>query len=79
MTDARERVDPTMLVGVGGVTTGADAVELLLAGAAAVQIGTATFAQPRAGSRVLAELARWCERHQVHRVAELTGAVHGST
>ncbi len=44
------------IVGVGGVSSGADAVELLLAGASAVQVGTATFADPRACWRVQAEL-----------------------
>ena len=45
------------LIGVGGVSSGADAVELLLAGANAVQVGTATFRDPRAPWRVLRELA----------------------
>ena len=62
------------IVGVGGVATGAHAVELLLAGASAVQVGTATFADPRAPGRVLAELVEWCRRHGVERVADLTGA-----
>jgi dihydroorotate dehydrogenase (NAD+) catalytic subunit len=44
------------IVGVGGVASGWDATELLLAGATAVQVGTATFADPRAPARVLAEL-----------------------
>ena len=46
------------IVGVGGVTTGWDAAELLLAGAVAVQVGTATFADPRAPARILADLRR---------------------
>jgi dihydroorotate dehydrogenase (NAD+) catalytic subunit len=65
------------IVGVGGVSSGADAVELLLAGASAVQVGTATFADPRACWRVQAELCRWCDDHGVGAVTELTGAVHG--
>jgi dihydroorotate dehydrogenase (NAD+) catalytic subunit len=44
------------VVGVGGVASGWDATELLLAGAVAVQVGTATFADPRAAARVLGEL-----------------------
>ncbi len=51
------------IVGVGGVMTGPDAVELLLAGADAVQVGTATFRDPRAPWKVLRQLARWCEAH----------------
>ena len=51
------------IVGVGGVSTGRDAVELLLAGADAVQVGTATFRDPRAPWKVLRQLARWCDTH----------------
>jgi dihydroorotate dehydrogenase (NAD+) catalytic subunit len=52
------------LVGVGGVFSGRDAVELLQAGADAVQVGTATFREPRAPWRVLRELDHWCDaRH----------------
>lgn len=64
------------LVGVGGVASGRDAAELLVAGASAVQVGTATFAEPRAPARVLAGLERWCQRHNVVRVEELIGAAH---
>jgi dihydroorotate dehydrogenase (NAD+) catalytic subunit len=51
------------IVGVGGVGTGRDAVELLLAGADAVQVGTATFRDPRAPWKVLRQVARWCDAH----------------
>ena len=64
------------IVGVGGVSTGADAAELLVAGANAVQVGTATFADPRAPARVLDELRVWCGRHNVRRLSELIGASH---
>lgn len=63
------------VIGTGGVSTGIDAVEMLLAGAAAVGVGTATFADPRATHRVLDELIAWCVRHGVARVAELTGGL----
>jgi dihydroorotate dehydrogenase (NAD+) catalytic subunit len=64
------------IVGVGGVATGEDAVELLLAGARAVQVGTATFARPKAPAIVLKELARWCRRNNVSTIDELIGATH---
>ena len=64
------------IVGVGGVARGADATEMLMAGASAVQVGTATFASPRAVERVCAELAVWCRRHGVTAVSELTGVAH---
>ncbi len=51
------------IVGVGGVFSGRDAVELLVAGADAVAVGTATFRDPRAPWKVLRQLARWCEAH----------------
>jgi dihydroorotate dehydrogenase (NAD+) catalytic subunit len=76
--DCRAAFPDASIVGVGGVTTGADAVELMLAGANAVQVGTASFADPRAARRILEELNRWCRRHRVTRTAELTGAVHGN-
>jgi dihydroorotate dehydrogenase (NAD+) catalytic subunit len=63
------------VIGTGGVSSGTDAVEMLLAGAAAVGVGTATFADPRAPLRILAELERWCARHGVGRVADLSGGL----
>jgi len=45
------------------VLTGRDAVELLFAGADAVQVGTATFRDPRAPWKVLRQLAHWCDAH----------------
>jgi dihydroorotate dehydrogenase (NAD+) catalytic subunit len=51
------------IVGVGGVMTGHDAVELLQAGADAVQVGTAIFRDPKAPWKVLRQLARWCDDH----------------
>jgi dihydroorotate dehydrogenase (NAD+) catalytic subunit len=67
------------LVGVGGISRGAHAVELLLAGASAVQVGTATFADPRAPARVLAELREWCVRHDVGTVSQLVGSMNGTS
>jgi dihydroorotate dehydrogenase (NAD+) catalytic subunit len=54
-----------------------DAVELIMAGADAVQVGSAIFRDPRAPLRVLREIERWCSRHGVRRLRELTGAAHG--
>jgi dihydroorotate dehydrogenase (NAD+) catalytic subunit len=63
------------IVGTGGVTTGRDAAEMLLAGAHAVGVGTATFADPRATIRIARELVKWCAAHDVPRVRELTGGL----
>jgi dihydroorotate dehydrogenase (NAD+) catalytic subunit len=63
------------IVGTGGVATGQDAVEMLLAGATAVGVGTATFLDPRAPLRIAEELVAWCAARGVARVADLTGAL----
>jgi dihydroorotate dehydrogenase (NAD+) catalytic subunit len=65
------------IVGAGGVVDGETAAELLVAGAAAVQVGTATFADPRAPGQVAVGLVDWCRRHGVRDVGELIGAIHG--
>lgn len=63
------------IVGVGGVTNGWEAAELLLAGASAVQVGTATFLDPRAPHRVQTELVAWCAERGVTPAA-LRGLAH---
>jgi len=65
-----------VIVGAGGVTDADTAAELLVAGASAVQVGTATFADPRAPGQVAAALAAWCARHSVVEVADLVGSIH---
>jgi dihydroorotate dehydrogenase (NAD+) catalytic subunit len=75
--DCRASAPDLPIVGVGGVSAGEDAVEMMLAGANAVQVGTASFADPRACGRVLDELVEWCQRHGVSRAEELPGGAHG--
>ncbi|MFM7062194.1 MAG: dihydroorotate dehydrogenase [Actinomycetes bacterium] len=65
------------IVGVGGVAAPEHAVELMLAGAAAVQVGTATFADPRNVARIAVGVESWCRRQGVRHVSELTGGAHG--
>jgi len=65
------------IVGVGGVARGVDAIELLMAGASAVQVGTATFADPRSVVQVHDEIVAWCESHGVRAVRDLIGVAHG--
>jgi dihydroorotate dehydrogenase (NAD+) catalytic subunit len=62
--ECRAAFPETLIIGVGGVGSGRDAVELLLAGADAVQVGTATFRDPRAPWKVQRQLARWCRSHE---------------
>jgi hypothetical protein len=54
-------------------------VEFLLAGATAVQVGTASYADPRATERIAQGLEQWCARHHVARVAELIGGLDVSS
>jgi dihydroorotate dehydrogenase (NAD+) catalytic subunit len=65
----------TPIIGTGGIATGEHAVEMLLAGASAVGVGTASFADPRATLRIVGELDRWCAMHGVARVADLVGTL----
>jgi dihydroorotate dehydrogenase (NAD+) catalytic subunit len=74
--DCRAAFPTAAFVGSGGVGSGEDAVELMLAGASAVQVGTATLADPRAPVRVLAGLERWCAKRGVRSVTELVGGAH---
>jgi dihydroorotate dehydrogenase (NAD+) catalytic subunit len=62
------------IVGTGGVASGADVVEFLLAGASAVGVGTAHFADPRIGRRIVKQLRRYMVRHGVGSIDELIGA-----
>ena len=65
------------IIGVGGVARGVDAIELMMAGASAIQVGTASFADPRSVARVLKEIEVWCAEHSIGSVRELIGVVHG--
>jgi len=63
------------ILGMGGIVTPEDAVEFLLAGATAIQIGTASYADPRATERLARGLESWCRNHQVEKVTSLTGTL----
>ena len=63
------------LVGVGGIMTGEDALEFLVCGASAVQVGTATFYDPRAPVRIASEMARWCRAHGVDALSDMIGTL----
>lgn len=76
--ECRQAFPAAGIVGVGGVSAGTHAVELLMAGADAVEVGTATFADPRATKRIGDELAAWCGTHHVARVVDLVGTVRAT-
>ncbi len=62
------------VVGMGGIVRAEDAVEFMMAGATAVQVGTASYADPRAVENIANGMRKWCVGHQVEHVAGLTGA-----
>ncbi|MGQ9731069.1 MAG: dihydroorotate dehydrogenase [Candidatus Zipacnadales bacterium] len=63
------------LIGMGGIMTGADALEFLLAGASAVSVGTATFVNPSAANQVLDEMIEYSRQHGIKRLGDLVGAL----
>jgi dihydroorotate dehydrogenase (NAD+) catalytic subunit len=63
------------VIGMGGISTASDIVEFMLAGATAVQIGTASYWDPVATEKIVGELENWCLLHRIDKVAELTGAL----
>ena len=64
------------IIGVGGVGSAAEAAEFMMAGANAVQVGTATFENPRAPHNITRELERWCQKRGERRVADLINRAH---
>ena len=63
------------MIGLGGIASGEDAAEFLVAGAAAVQVGTATFWDPRSPLRIAEELGVFCKREKIARAADLVGTL----
>jgi dihydroorotate dehydrogenase (NAD+) catalytic subunit len=75
--ECRDAFATTPIVGVGGVSCGEDAVAMLMAGANAIEVGTATFARPRAPWIVQQELSTWMTKHDVTAIDQLIGVAHG--
>jgi dihydroorotate dehydrogenase (NAD+) catalytic subunit len=63
------------VIGLGGIMTGEDALEFLVAGATACQVGTASFIDPAACRTIVAEMTRYLQRHHIATVAELCGSL----
>lgn len=63
------------VLGIGGVASANDALQYLMAGATLVGIGTAAMRDPRVPGRVVEGLERWCDRHGVRRLADVTGTL----
>jgi dihydroorotate dehydrogenase (NAD+) catalytic subunit len=63
------------VIGIGGITCADDALEFLIAGASAIQVGTATFAQPRAMLAIIEGIRTYLEANDIHAVSELVGSL----
>jgi dihydroorotate dehydrogenase (NAD+) catalytic subunit len=63
------------VIGMGGISTAEDIIEFMLAGATAVEIGTASFWDPCATEKIVDELERWCAEHRIEKLADLTGGL----
>jgi len=66
------------IIGMGGIATASDVLEFLIAGANAVQVGTANFVDPLLWPKLLAGLQDYMQRHGLTRLAELTGTLDTS-
>jgi dihydroorotate dehydrogenase (NAD+) catalytic subunit len=63
------------VIGMGGISTPADVIEFMLAGAAAVEIGTASYWDPCATEKIVDGLHQWCRDHHVARIADFVGGM----
>ena len=63
------------VIGMGGVSSGTDAIEMMMAGASAVQIGAAIFTDPYAPVRIISEMNDWLDAHHIASVQEIIGTV----
>jgi dihydroorotate dehydrogenase (NAD+) catalytic subunit len=75
--DVRAQYSTLPIIGVGGVSTSKDALAMFMAGADAVQVGTATFADPRAPWKISRGCRRWLDRHGFDTLSAIKGAAHG--
>ncbi|MFB2844000.1 dihydroorotate dehydrogenase, partial [Aeromonas jandaei] len=66
------------IIGCGGISNANDVIEYMLAGATAVQVGTATFVNPATMISIIDDLSEWCANHGVNRVSDLTGLLDDS-
>jgi len=63
------------VIGMGGITTASDVIEFMLAGASAVQVGTASYFDPVATEKLVGELTEYCREHRIEQLADLTGGL----
>jgi dihydroorotate dehydrogenase (NAD+) catalytic subunit len=63
------------IIGMGGIASASDALEFIIAGATAVQVGTANFTDPLIWTKLLDGITSYCERHQIHSLSDLVGTI----
>jgi dihydroorotate dehydrogenase (NAD+) catalytic subunit len=67
------------IIGMGGIATAVDALEFIIAGATAVQVGTANFVDPFIWSKLTTGITEYMQRHDVRRISDLVGSIDTST
>jgi dihydroorotate dehydrogenase (NAD+) catalytic subunit len=75
--EMREKLADFPIIGVGGISKPEHVIEFIAAGANAIQIGTAHFADPRASKKVLKGLGKWCNKNKIKNISMLIGEAHG--
>ncbi|MBU1652442.1 tRNA-dihydrouridine synthase, partial [bacterium] len=63
------------IIGIGGISSPADALEFLIAGATAIQVGTANFVNPQAAVQIIAGLSDYCQQHKFNEIKALIGSL----
>jgi len=74
--DVHKALPDLPIIGVGGIASAKHAVEFMMAGASAIQIGTANFANPKISETVIRDLAKWCKENEISNLDEIIGAAH---
>ncbi len=72
--DCRKAFQDAPIIGVGGIFSGEDAIEMIMAGANAIEVGTASFLDPQAPIKVLSSMERFCRQNKIGKVSDLIGA-----
>jgi dihydroorotate dehydrogenase (NAD+) catalytic subunit len=75
--EMRQKLGDFPIIGVGGISKPEHAIEFIAAGANAIQIGTAHFADPGASKKVLKGLGKWCSKNKIKNISTLIGEAHG--
>ncbi|MFQ6115633.1 MAG: dihydroorotate dehydrogenase, partial [bacterium] len=66
------------IIGIGGIMNGQDALEYIITGACAIQVGTANFIDPSVGEKMVMEIKKYCEKHGFEKIDDLVGSLKTS-